>query len=224
MTCWVVIPVKPLNRAKSRLAAVLTPERRQALAIALFQHVLTVSLAQRRVLGTLVVSRDTQALALAREVGANTMQETGSPQLNVALQRASQVLIGWGAEAMLILPADLPFVTAEDLENIVHLGSEKKAHVVIATDEKHDGTNALFCRPPGIINFAYGTGSYERHIQRANQAGASVHFYSSNRLQHDIDNPDDLRRARELMQSKVFPTTIPMNLLAIDTSSEEDHD
>ena len=224
MTCWVVIPVKPLNRAKSRLAEVLTSEQRQTLAEALFQHVLGIALSQRRVLGTLVVSRDTRALALAREAGANTMQETGSPQLNIALQRATQVLIGWGAEAMLILPADLPFVAAEDLEGIVQLGSEGEARIVIATDKKHDGTNALYCRPPGIINFAYGTGSYERHIQRANEAGTSVQFYSSDRLQHDVDNPEDLRRAHDLVQSEVFPTTIPLGLLAIGETGEGYHD
>ena len=222
MTCWVVIPVKPLNRAKSRLAGVLTSDQRQELAIALFKHVLTTSLAQRRVLGTLVISRDTQALAIAREAGANSMQESGSPELNFALHRAAQVLIGWGAESMLILPADLPFVTIEDLENIIELGSQEKSGIVIATDEKHDGTNALFCRPPGIISFTYGQGSYERHISRAKEVGASALFYSSDRLQHDIDHPGDLRRAFNLVQSMVFPTTIPMSLFSLGMNGEDE--
>ena len=203
MSCWIVIPVKPLNRAKSRLAGVLSSEKRQELAIALFKHVLQVALSQRRALGTLVVSRDTQALAMAREHGANTMQEAGTPQLNIALQRASQVLIEWSAEAMLVLPADLPFVSVDDLGEIIRLGSEKHtsdAHVVIATDKKHDGTNALYCRPPGIISFAYGQGSFERHTLRAEESGAKVDFYSSLHLQHDIDDPEDLWIARDLVQ------------------------
>ncbi len=220
MTCWVVIPVKPLNRAKSRLAGFLNSEQREELAIALFQHVLTTSLAQRRVLGTLVISRDTRALAIAREAGANTMQETGSPELNLALHRAAQVLISWGAESMLILPADLPFVAAEDLERIIELGSQEEPCIVIATDEKHDGTNALYCRPPGLIGFTYGQGSYERHIQRAREVAASVLFFSSDRLQHDIDHPGDLHRAQRFVQSGVFQTTIPTELIAMGKEGE----
>lgn len=213
MTCWVVIPVKPLKRAKSRLSEVMNSQQRQALAEALFRHVLSVAVSQRRILGTLVISRDTRALALAREAGAHSMQETGPPHLNVALQRAAQVLVGWGSEAMLILPADLPFLAAEDIESMVKMGSAGSSGLVIATDEEHDGTNALYCRPPGLINFAYGEGSFERHTERGRAAGATVQLYSSDHLMHDIDDPQDLRRARELVQSQVFPTTITTEML-----------
>ncbi len=214
MTCWMVIPVKPLNRAKSRLAAVLSPKRREALAKALLEHLLGIGRSQRRVLGTLVISRDTHALALARETGAHTMQESGSPELNTALQRATQVLLSWGADSLLILPADLPFLTATDVENIVKMGAETENGIVIATDQQHDGTNALYCRPPGVINYAYGPGSYHRHIQLAKDAGATVQFYSSDRLQHDIDDANDLQQAEELLKSEVFPTSIPIQLFS----------
>jgi 2-phospho-L-lactate guanylyltransferase len=138
-----------------------------------------------------VISRDTHALAIARDMGAHTVQESGAPELNNALMRATQVVGGWRGGAVLIIPADLPLVTSEDVSGMIELGQE--AHtVVIATDNHEDGTNALMIRPPGIIPYAYGPGSYQRHVALAREAGATVKEYHSERLALDIDVPADL--------------------------------
>lgn len=191
MSIWAIIPVKPLSRAKSRLADVLSPEERQQLSEQLFRRVLTTIKATPQIAGALVISRDPRALAIARDFGAHTVQESGAPELNTALMRATQVVAGWRGGAVFILPADLPLITPEDLSGMTALGQENLS-VVIATDSHEDGTNAMLVRPPGMFPYAYGSGSFHRHIDLAREAGAAVKVYQSDRLALDIDVPADL--------------------------------
>jgi len=196
MSVWVVIPVKPLNRAKSRLAGVLSAAQRRELAETMLRHVLTVMRDVPEVTGTLIISRDPKALAIAREYGAHTVQESGTPELNAALTRATQVIASRNGGAVLVLPADLPLINAEDVLRVVEMGKDPRT-IVIATDEHEDGTNALLMRPPGLIPYAYGPGSYRRHVMAAHRKGAHLKVYQSERLLLDIDMPDDLEHYRQ---------------------------
>lgn len=198
MSIWAIIPVKPLNRAKSRLSHVLSPEERQQLAEMMFRRVLEVVRTVPQIMGTLVVSRDSKAIGIARDYGARTVQESGMPELNLALMRATQVIMRWKVTATLILPADLPLIAGEDIAGMIEMGQADRS-VVIATDKHEDGTNAMLLRPPGLIEYAYGPGSYRRHIELARAAGAIVKTYHSERLSLDIDMPDDLKSYRELI-------------------------
>ncbi|NWF68947.1 MAG: 2-phospho-L-lactate guanylyltransferase [Chloroflexi bacterium] len=193
MSVWVIIPIKPLKQAKSRLASVITPEQRQQFAQALLRNTLETVQGVPQITGTLVISRDSKALAIAREYKAFTVMESGAPELNAALMRAAQVVSGWRADAVLVLPADLPLITREDISAIIDLGRDYRS-VVIATDEHEDGTNALMTRPPGMFAYAYGAGSYQRHMALARAAGAAVKVYHSERLMLDVDLPEDLER------------------------------
>ncbi|NDJ62885.1 MAG: 2-phospho-L-lactate guanylyltransferase [Chloroflexi bacterium] len=197
MSVWTIIPVKPLNRAKSRLTEALSPDQRAQLAEALFRHVLATVKQVTQVAGVLVISRDTKALAIAREYGAQTVQESGAPELNNALMRATQVVAAWRTGALLILPADLPLVTPGDIRAMIQHGREDRT-VVISTDRNADGTNAMLIRPPGLIPYAYGAGSYGRHRALAAQVGAQVIDYESETLMLDIDVPEDLALYRSL--------------------------
>lgn len=196
MSVWAIVPVKPFTRAKSRLAAVLSPPDRVELAEKLLRHTITTVQQVPEVTGVLVVSRDNKALAVAREAGAHTVQESGMPELNNALMRATKVVEAWRGGAVLILPADLPLIAPEDLRELVRAGDEEKS-VVIAPDRAEDGTNALLVRPPLLIQYAYGPGSFRRHYDRAREAGAVVRVYRSERIMLDIDVPADLEAYRQ---------------------------
>jgi len=201
MSIWAIIPVKPLSRAKSRLDPVLSPREREALAERMLVHVIRTVKAAPEVNGILVISRDTRALALARDLGAQTVMESGSPELNNALMRATQVVTAWNGSAVLILPADLPLIQPADVSAICELGDDFNT-VVIATDQYQDGTNALFVSPPGLIPYSYGIGSYNRHIEAAKAVGATVKRYDSERLMLDIDLPADLNYYNQLTRNE----------------------
>jgi 2-phospho-L-lactate guanylyltransferase len=212
--------VKPLRLAKSRLADVLTPEERQSFAEAMLRHMLSVLRRVPQITGTLVISRDNHALAIAREYGAKTIQESGAPELNAALMRATSIVRSWRCEAVLVLPADLPLISPEDITSIIAMGNGELESVVIATDRNKDGTNALFVRPPGLIDYAYGPGSFRRHAVGARDAGAVVNIYESDRMLQDIDLPEDIENYYRMVQRGQYEDVLSV-FLAPDVAPDE---
>ena len=191
MTFWAIVPIKPLRRAKSRLATVLSREERSALSRDMLVHILEVLSEVTSIECTLVVSRDTEALALAREYGARTVSEWGTPDLNPALIRATIVAQQYGVSGVLVLPADLPLITSEDVEALIARASQPPV-VVIAPDRHGSGTNALLARPPGLIEYDFGPESFQRHVERAREAGIRVEICKLSSIGLDVDIPEDL--------------------------------
>src|SRR5512147_661794 len=119
MTLWAIVPVKPLRRGKSRLSPSLTDEERAELNRMLLERTLKTLIALREVEQVLVVSRDSSALAIARDLGARTVQEDGAPSLNTALRRATVVAQVYASRGVLVIPADLPLLTAVDIRTLL---------------------------------------------------------------------------------------------------------
>ncbi len=197
MSIWAIVPVKPFAQSKSRLASVLSPPERARLSREFFEHVLQTLAHVPAVTQTVVVSRDSSALALARNYKAHTVTESGAPDLNRALRRATQVALKLGARAVLILPSDLPLLVDKEVQQLVEMEGAEPA-VVVAPDRRKLGTNALFVRPPGIIEYGFGENSYDTHRARAAQAGAHVRVCYLSGVALDIDGPDDLSAYREI--------------------------
>lgn len=192
MNAWAIVPVKPLNRAKSRLSRVLSGPEREQLALRMLRYNLETACTIDGLAGVLVISRDTHALTEARAVdGVLTLQESGVPHLNGALEQARHMLTSRGADAILVLPADIPLIAADDVRAMLEMGRQPGS-VVIAPDRHGQGTNAIFLHPPGIIDFSFGVGSFARHLAAAQDKGAQVYAYQSERLALDIDTPEDM--------------------------------
>jgi len=193
MTIWAIVPVKPLLMGKSRLGSVLSEEDRARLNRMLLERTLGVIKNTPGIAGTLVISRDPEVLAIAREFEARTILEHGQTQndLNLALARASAVAKAFEISGILVLPADLPLLTPEDIQEI--LGESKNTPVVaIAPDRHDDGTNAMLICPCGLIRFDYGPGSFPRHCKHATESGAILKILRRTNLGLDLDYPDDL--------------------------------
>lgn len=191
MALWAIVPVKPLRRGKSRLAKVISAEERAELNQYLLQHTIKVLSTIDEIENILVISRDTEALALARDLGARTVQEYGSPGLNTALTRAVEIAKTYGTCGILIIPADLPRLDAEDLRRIL-VHRDQPPVVVIAPDRKKEGTNALLVCPPDLIEFSYGPGSFDKHCQAARENGTRLEICDLASLELDLDEPEDL--------------------------------
>lgn len=191
MTIWAIVPVKPLRLGKSRLAGVLSDDERTVLNRMFLENALYILRETPQIGQTLVVSRDPAALAIAREFGARTVLEDGTPNLNNALQRATLLARAFETEGVLILPADLPLLTQADLENFLsHIHTSP--NVTISPDRHLDGTNALLVSPPGLIKYEYGPKSFEKHCNLAREAGATLEIIHNPNLALDLDTPEDL--------------------------------
>jgi len=201
MTTWAIVPVKPMRRAKSRLGSVLGAEERLALSREMLNRVLEALASVPEIERTLLVSRDSEAMALARQHGARTLSERPPIDLNQALQQATRAAVGSGASAVLVVPADLPLVTADDLRELVTL-AESPPVVVIAPDRRQAGTNALLSSPAGLIEYAFGPSSFDRHRALALATGARVLVCDRPGLALDLDLPEDLGLFRAVMGGK----------------------
>jgi 2-phospho-L-lactate guanylyltransferase len=147
----------------------------------------------------LVISRDQAALALARECGARTVQEHGSPRLNMALARATIIAKTYATRGVLILPADLPLITPEDIQTLLALAVDPPV-VVVAPDRRRQGTNALLVCPAGLIEYEFGPSSFHRHCERARLAGARLEICELPSLALDMDLPEDLELVSETLE------------------------
>ena len=191
MTLWAIVPVKPLRWGKSRLAGVLSQEERKELNSHLLIHTLETLNAIPEIEHVLVISRDPAALSLARSHGARTVQEKGAPELNVALARATIVARNYSTSGVLIVPADLPLLAPEDVRAMLELAKDPPV-VVLAPDRHNQGTNALLVCPVGLIEYDFGPGSFQRHCDRARQAGARLEICELPSIALDMDLPEDL--------------------------------
>lgn len=197
MTLWAIIPVKPLRRGKSRLAGTLTEEERTQLNRMLLQNTLQTLSDLKEVEEVLVISRDPKALTIARNYGARTVREDGQPELNTALKRATVVAQIYTTGGVLVLPADLPLVTRQDILTLIERAADPPV-VVIAPDRHEKGTNALLLSPTGLIEYDFGENSFQRHCQRAREAGARLEIVSLPSLGLDLDLPEDLELIRKI--------------------------
>ncbi len=198
---WVVIPVKPFNEGKSRLAACISPQQRHALNRELLTRTLTAINQAQIDAQILVVSRDTHALAAAKRAGSHTLAEDSQPcspndpgsesQLNAALTQAARYAATHGATKVLVLPTDMPNLTADDVRTMAS-PSNRDPQIMIAPS-RDGGTNALLLQPAHAIPFAFGCNSFQRHQRLAAEAGIPVHIVESDSLLFDIDLPEDYR-------------------------------
>jgi 2-phospho-L-lactate guanylyltransferase len=199
MTLWAIVPVKPLRRGKSRLADVLTQDERTDLNRHLLENTLDTLGKISEIEKVLVVSRDSEALSLARELGARTVQENGQPDLNVALARATIVAETYATRGVLILPVDLPLITTEDVQVMLERVGEPPV-VVVAPDRHCKGTNAMLVCPAGLIEYEYGPDSFEKHCARAKEAEARLEICELPSLSLDLDMPEDLLELEKTMK------------------------
>ena len=202
MTIWAIVPVKPLRRGKSRLAGTLSEDERTELNRILLERTLTTLAKLKEVEQVLVVSRDPHALTIARNHGARTVREDGQPQLNTALKRATVVAQVYATRGVLVLPADLPLITQEDLHALIERAADPPV-VVIAPDRHQKGTNALLMSPAGVIEYDFGENSFKQHCDRARKAGARLEIVDLPSFGLDLDLPEDLELVRKLEGQKI---------------------
>lgn len=204
---WALVPIRGLETAKTRLGGDLDPEERAALVTELLRRTLTATRDARRIAGTVVVTMDGAAADIARRHGAVGLVER-APGLNAAIEAARSVAQARGATAVLVLPADLPAVSAAALDAIVAAASQAasvgdgapEGIVAMVPDRHGEGTNALLLSPPDRIAPAFGAASHVRHVAAARHAGARV-IELDGPLSLDVDTAEDLLEAEAALGS-----------------------
>ena len=201
-----IIPAKPFEEAKTRLAAVLSPQQRQAISRNLLMRTITLA---RQIGPVVVVSRSAKVRQTAHKQGAETLTEAtvsgqqafrlppsafrlqAEASLNAAIRQGLAYALSAEAESALILPLDLPLLSLADLRNLLELSRADAPALVIAPCRRNQGTNALLLRPPSLIAPQFGTNSFAAHQSAARGMGVTPKIYRSPGLMYDLDSPDD---------------------------------
>ena len=117
---WAIVPIKTFDRAKQRLANVLSEEERRSLMLAMARDVLTSLTSSTQLSGILIVSRAAEADALAQSFGTERYAESPGTTLAQALEQAAQHLIAhFDATGVVIVPADVPGIRTDELDQLV---------------------------------------------------------------------------------------------------------
>ena len=187
---WGVLPVKPFASAKKRLTAILDATDRARLARAMFEDVLAALIDCRTLEGVVVVTADGDAAAIARQAGALVLDESVALGVNAALLDAIAYLSATNDAGMIMVPSDLPQLSANAIECAIE---RIDAPAAIALQRASDGgTNLFACRPAGIIPPSFGAGSFDAHCAAARRTGLVPRVIEWPGLEHDLDRPDDL--------------------------------
>lgn len=189
---WALVPVKPFDSAKSRLAGALSDEARHKLARDLLENTLAVLKRAAKLAGVAVVSRDPEVARMALDRGALILNEA-STALDAIVDGALEALADRGTKSALVVLADLPDLCVEDVERMLDLG--ERAPVVIAPDAQDEGTNALFLSPPTRMPTCFGRRwSFRAHVERAGALGLEAAILRAPSLAFDLDSTDDLAK------------------------------
>lgn len=193
-----IVPLR--GTGKTRLASThsgagLDPRERAILASAMLSDV--VSALRGAPLDNIVVAAsDAPAAAVAGALGVDVVRDPPGSDLNDAVRAAVSAI---PCEALLIVTADLPCVTSEDLTEVL----DRDAQVVVGPT-RDGGTSALLRQPSTVIPTAYGRGSAARHLDLARDAGVPSAVVDRPGFRADVDTWEDLQA---LLDAPVGPAT-----------------
>ncbi|MGI5522930.1 2-phospho-L-lactate guanylyltransferase [Micromonospora sp. CA-259024] len=188
----VVVPVKRLSAAKSRLRGALPGVPHEELALALAADTLRAVLACPAVAEALVVTDDPRVTAMARAAGARVLPDGPGAGLNAAFRHgAAGRVAGWVAG----LTADLPALRPAELAGALLTAQNGRAEVPrFVPDAPGDGT-VLLTAPPGVpLDPHFGVNSAVAHTA----SGALPLTGDWPSLRRDVDTAADLTTAARL--------------------------
>ncbi|RII09528.1 2-phospho-L-lactate guanylyltransferase [Streptomyces sp. YIM 130001] len=193
-TWTLVIPLKPLLRAKSRLAGAARAALRPSLALAFAQDTVAAALACPAVRDVVVVTDDALATRELAALGARVVTDEPADGLNAALAHGAQAARALHpATAVAALNADLPALRPAELLRVLHSAAAFPRSFL--TDAAGIGTTLLAAAPGVTLAPAFGGPSRARHLA----SGASELLVPDvPGVRQDVDTWDDLAAALEL--------------------------
>jgi 2-phospho-L-lactate guanylyltransferase len=183
----VVVPIRTFALANTRLADALSGDARAALAQRLADTVIRAAGSAPAV----VVTAAPEVERWARDHDLDVALDPGS--LDSAAAAGIEVLAARGVSRAVVAHADLPFATSFHL---VTRDADRPVAVLVP-DQRNDGTPVLSLPTFAPFAFAYGPGSFRRHLEAARAAGLAARVVRDPGLAFDVDTIEDLRVVAE---------------------------
>ncbi|MGW2910404.1 2-phospho-L-lactate guanylyltransferase [Streptomyces asoensis] len=189
-----VIPLKPLALAKSRLADTATDGLRPGLALAFAEDTVAAALACAAVRDVAVVTDDALAGRVLAALGARIVPDEPGGGLNAALAHGAAAVRAVRPDAPLAaLNADLPALRPRELAQVLDAAGEFPR--AFLPDAAGIGTTLLSVAAGRELLPAFGVDSRARH--RASGA-VELRPGAADSVRQDVDTGEDLRAALSL--------------------------
>lgn len=216
----ILIPVKNLQNAKQRLAALLDGAARTRLAQAMLADVLK-AVGDFGKDDVALVTSDAYAIDLARQRGFEIIRDDANVSESDAIAMATKACIARGVQTTLVIPGDIPLIEPEDLRAIYEYAPESGAVLVPSADKR--GSNAVLRRPADLFPLRFGNDSFMPHLASAIATDQACFVLPRPRIALDIDTPEDLRALAEASGEKLSQK-LARQFLASDSKSPESSD
>ncbi|MFE4691980.1 2-phospho-L-lactate guanylyltransferase [Streptomyces sp. NPDC056749] len=189
-----VVPLKPLARAKSRLGRAVGETLRPRMALAFAQDTVSAALSCQAVADVVVVTDDPVAGAALTALGARVVADSPAAGLNAALEHgARSVRARRPRAAVAVLNADLPALRPAELGRVLEFaGAFPRAFV---GDAQGIGTTFLSATPGVELRPAFGGASRARHLS---SGAVEITLTGLDSVRRDVDTGDDLEAALAL--------------------------
>ena len=186
-----VIPMKSLHSAKSRLSNILTAQQRKNLAMYLLDATITELKKSNFISEIIIVSIDK---AVENYSCLNNLKfiKDSDEGVNKAVILADNYCINNGINANIVVPHDLPFISAKEIDEICTISNKYHKCIIICPSKRFDGTNILFRKPPDVIKTHYDDNSYMNHLKEAYKLKIPVESLDLVKLRFDLDTKEDL--------------------------------
>ena len=186
-----LIPVKDSRFAKTRLAELLSVDERRQLAWAMFEDVSGAIVNARKPDSVVMVSSFTPAIERARELGWDVLIEESQTSESASVDWASRILSERGFDTVMRLPADLPLVRTEDIDELLSIELDSPGALLVPSREG-TGTNTIIRTPPALFPSRFGPNSLALHKQEAAREGVECVIVNNARIALDIDESADV--------------------------------
>jgi 2-phospho-L-lactate guanylyltransferase len=186
-----LIPIKDPTRAKTRLGELLSEDDRRQLAWAMFEDVSRAIVTARTPDRIVVVTSFTPAIERACSLGWEVLIEESQISESASVDWASRMLSERGFDTVMRLPADLPLVRGEDIDQLLSIELDSPGALLVPS-RGGTGTNAIIRTPPALFQSRFGPNSLALHKQEAARVGVECVIVNNVRIALDIDEPTDV--------------------------------
>ena len=186
-----VIPMKSLHSAKSRLSNILTAQQRKNLAMYLLDATIK-EIKKSCIISEIIIVSNDKAVKNYSCLNNLIFIKDSEEGVNKAVILADNYCIDNGIDANIVIPHDLPFISAKEIDKICTMSNKYHKCIIICPSKRFDGTNILFRKPPDVIKTHYDDNSYMNHLKEAYKFKIPIESLDIVKLRFDLDTKEDL--------------------------------
>ena len=188
---WAVVPIKKIQDAKHRLHSVLSPSERVDLSLNMLEDVLSTLKSIPELERVVVATVCPTVSEIAGKYGVYIFSTNPDKSLSAAVSKVASSIEANGGSGMLMLPSDIPLVTAEEIKTVLELHASPPSMTIVPSRDEQ-GSNCIALSPPTAATLKFGSNSYFPHLETARNLGLVLKNPKLPGIGLDIDKPEDL--------------------------------